>query len=159
MWFSKFMERWRGKHYGKYARKYMTSQKTYYRKISNTYSVKRGNNVMKQHILTVHTCMCACWVTSVGSDSATVMDCSLPGSSVHGILQARILEWGTMPSFKWSWSNPFWAGSLPLAPLRKPIYLSLSLKNSLLKANLVSFVAPALPFFPLRLFWIKFYII
>ena len=23
----------------------------------------------------------------------TPMDCSLPGSSVHGILQARILEW------------------------------------------------------------------
>ena len=22
------------------------------------------------------------------------MDCSLPGSSVHGILQARVLEWG-----------------------------------------------------------------
>ena len=27
------------------------------------------------------------------SDSATPMDCSRPGSSVHGILQARILEW------------------------------------------------------------------
>ena len=26
------------------------------------------------------------------------MDCSLPGSSVHGILQARILEWIAMPS-------------------------------------------------------------
>ena len=26
------------------------------------------------------------------------MDCSLPGSSVHGILQARILEWVPMPS-------------------------------------------------------------
>ena len=25
------------------------------------------------------------------------MDCSLPGSSVHGILQARILEWAVMP--------------------------------------------------------------
>ena len=25
------------------------------------------------------------------------MDCSLPGSSVHGILQARILEWGAIP--------------------------------------------------------------
>ena len=25
------------------------------------------------------------------------MDCSLPGSSVHGILQARILEWIAMP--------------------------------------------------------------
>ena len=26
------------------------------------------------------------------------LDCSLPGSSVHGILQARILEWVTMTS-------------------------------------------------------------
>ena len=26
------------------------------------------------------------------------MDCSLPGSSVYGILQARILEWVAMPS-------------------------------------------------------------
>ena len=25
------------------------------------------------------------------------MDCSLPGSSVHGILQAKILEWGAVP--------------------------------------------------------------
>ena len=25
-------------------------------------------------------------------------DCSLPGSSVHGILQARILEWVAVPS-------------------------------------------------------------
>ena len=25
------------------------------------------------------------------------MDCSLPGSSVHGILQARILEWVAVP--------------------------------------------------------------
>ena len=27
------------------------------------------------------------------SDSVTLLDCSLPGSSVQGILQARILEW------------------------------------------------------------------
>ena len=25
------------------------------------------------------------------------MDCSLPGSSVHGVLQARILEWVAIP--------------------------------------------------------------
>ena len=25
-----------------------------------------------------------------------LMDCSLPGSSVHGIFQARVLEWGAM---------------------------------------------------------------
>ena len=30
------------------------------------------------------------------------MNCSLPGSSVHGILQARILQWVTMPSSRGS---------------------------------------------------------
>ena len=30
--------------------------------------------------------------SKVVSDSCDPMDCSLPGSSVHGILQARILE-------------------------------------------------------------------
>ena len=30
------------------------------------------------------------------------MDCSPPGSSVHGIPQARILEWVTMPSSRGS---------------------------------------------------------
>ena len=55
------------------------------------------------------------------------MDRSPPGSSVHGILQARMLEWGAMPSSRAS----FWlrdrtcisyvsctgrAGSLPLVP-------------------------------------------
>ena len=30
------------------------------------------------------------------------MDCSLPSSSVRGILQARILEWVAMPSSRWS---------------------------------------------------------
>ena len=30
------------------------------------------------------------------------MDCSLPGSSVHGLLQAGILEWVAMPSSRGS---------------------------------------------------------
>ena len=30
------------------------------------------------------------------------MDCTPPGSSVHGILQARILEWAAMPSSRGS---------------------------------------------------------
>ena len=30
------------------------------------------------------------------------LDCSLPGSSAHGILQARILEWVTIPFSRWS---------------------------------------------------------
>ena len=54
------------------------------------------------------------------------MDCSPPGSSVHGVLQARILEWvaiypppqdppssGIKP-----WSPALWADSLPSEPLR-----------------------------------------
>ena len=41
--------------------------------------------------------MLVCLVTSVVSDFfVTPMDCSLPGSSVHGISQARILEWVAM---------------------------------------------------------------
>ena len=33
------------------------------------------------------------------------MDCSLPGSSVHGIFQARVLEWGAI-----AFSTPALAG-------------------------------------------------
>ena len=33
-----------------------------------------------------------CQVTSLMPDSCNATDCSLPGSSVHGILQARLLE-------------------------------------------------------------------
>jgi len=29
------------------------------------------------------------------------MDCSLPGSSVHGVFQARVLEWGAIAFSKW----------------------------------------------------------
>ena len=39
------------------------------------------------------------------------MDCSLPGSSVHGIFQARILDWGAIAfsaaaAAKWLQSRP-----------------------------------------------------
>ena len=33
---------------------------------------------------------------SVMSDSSDPMDCNLPGSSVHGIFQARVLGWGAI---------------------------------------------------------------
>ena len=33
------------------------------------------------------------------------MDCSLPGSSIHGIFQARVLEWGAI-AFSLSVSTP-----------------------------------------------------
>ena len=42
-----------------------------------------------------HLCTRVCWWfgLSVMSDSRDFTECSLPDSSVHGILQARILEW------------------------------------------------------------------
>ena len=60
----------------------------------------------------------------VGSTLCNPMDCSPPSSSVHGILQARILKWAAVPSSRES-SQPrdqscllcllHWlAGSLPL---------------------------------------------
>ena len=36
------------------------------------------------------------WSRSVVSDPRDPMDCSLPGSYVHGIFQARVLEWGAI---------------------------------------------------------------
>ena len=41
--------------------------------------------------------MHACWVASVMPDSLRPHGLSPPGSSVHGILQARILEWVAFP--------------------------------------------------------------
>ena len=41
------------------------------------------------------------------------MDCSLPGSSVHGILQARILEWVTIPILQGIFPTQGWNLGLP----------------------------------------------
>ena len=40
------------------------------------------------------------------SDSLQPMDCSPPGSSVHGVLQSRTLEWGAI-SFSNQKACPF----------------------------------------------------
>ena len=50
----------------------------------------------------------ACSVTSVMSNSQDPMDYSPPGSSVHGFLQARILEWVAMPSCRESFPPRDW---------------------------------------------------
>ena len=55
------------------------------------------------------------------------MDCSSPGSSVHGILQARILEWVAFPLSRnlpdpgiKPRSSVLQADSLPTEPCGKP---------------------------------------
>ena len=45
---------------------------------------------------------CCCSVAQLCLTLSSPLDCSTPGSSVHGILQARILEWGAMTSSRGS---------------------------------------------------------
>ena len=59
-------------------------------------------------------CVCCVSVTQLCLTLCSPMDCSPPGSSVHGILQARILRWVAMPSSRES-SQP-----------RDPIQVSLT---------------------------------
>ena len=59
---------------------------------------------------------------SVMSDSFDPVDCSSPGSSVHGILQARILEWDAISFLRGSNQHLLhWqVDSLPLHHLGNP---------------------------------------
>ena len=69
------------------------------------------------------------------------MNCSPPGSSVHGILQARILEWVAVPFSRESSQSADWtrvscllhwqAGSLVLVPPGKPEYSAIK-KNEIM---------------------------
>ena len=51
-------------------------------------------------------------LTQSGPTLCDPMDCSLPGSSVHGILQARILEWVAILFSR----DPPDPGSEPMSP-------------------------------------------
>ena len=87
--------------------------------------------------------MCVCVVVQSHPTLCDPMDCSPPGSSVHGILQARILEWVAIPSFRGSsLSNPemefglLQADSLPFELLGKPLPLILfNFLNFCVKGN------------------------
>ena len=61
------------------------------------------------------------------------IDCSLPGSSVHGIFQARVLEWGAI-AFSSSWTegvHNYVAESLVrILPWTSPFSQQLSSKNT-----------------------------
>ena len=72
-------------------------------------------------------CVCACFVAQSCATLCDPMDCDPPGSSVHGILQARILEWvaisfsrGSSPPKDEPRSPALQADSLPSEPQGKP---------------------------------------
>ena len=88
----------------------------------------------------VRTCMHACMLSHFSlillSDP---MDCSSPGSSVHGILQARILEWVAMPSSRgsfwprdWTWLSCDFCitgESFTTEPQRKSVGANINISN------------------------------
>ena len=92
-----------------------------YKKPGNNISKKRHSQAVKAHRMPAHThvhmcpCTCAhthtqciCCFCSITKPRLTVhnpMDCSPPGSSVHGILQTKILKWVTI-SFSRGSSQP-----------------------------------------------------
>ena len=53
-------------------------------------SVKRDTLTFKLHWFV---CVCVCVHAQLCLTVCDPMDCSLPSSSIHGIFQARILEW------------------------------------------------------------------
>ena len=58
---------------------------------------RKGNSSEEKQLWCVHARSLQSWPTL-----CSAMDCSLPGSAVHGILQARLLEWVAMPSSRGS---------------------------------------------------------
>ena len=71
--------------------------------------------------------MCVCCVLSCSGTLCDFVVCSPPGSSVHGILQARILKWVAIPfsrGFSWPGIKPgppaLQVDSLPPDPPGKP---------------------------------------
>ena len=86
--------------------------------------------------MSIYVCVCGKAIQSCPA-FCNLMDPSPPGSSVHGILQARILEWVALPSFRGSSWPRDWthiscdsciAGMLIIAEqLQKPMSIYLSI--------------------------------
>ena len=70
-------------------------------------------------------CVCVCVCSQLPQSCPALcdpMDCSPPGSSLHGILQTRILEWITMPSSMGSSRHSDWTPLLRLLHCRQILY-------------------------------------
>ena len=66
--------------------------------LSNVVTQRYHRTEIMTYSVTVCVCVCVCVCLTL----CDPMDYSLPGSSVHGVLQARILEWVAMPSSRGS---------------------------------------------------------
>ena len=109
--------------------------------ISQTLFRNHPNSLILTCMLVAQSCLTQC----------NPMDCSPPGSSVHGILQARILEWVAMPSSRASFQPGIklcllhllhWqVGSIPLATQEVHLIISGIISkrynNNLLRSQII----------------------
>ena len=84
-----------------------------------------------------------CSVTSVVSNSLHSTDCSPSGSSVQGILQARMLKWVAMPSSRGSSGPRDW---IQVSCITGRFFAPEPLRKSLLQRYLVVFRADGLEY-------------
>ena len=104
-------------------------------------------------------CVCVCLVTQSCMTIYHPMDCSPPGSSVHAILQSRILEWASISFSRgsslprnqtWVSKSPaLMGGFLTSVPPGKP---SLQLPPILIVCFHTSFCFRVHPYHPISLF-------
>ena len=77
----------------------LNTEKCWWRKLKKFYI---NENVYCAYVLKEDVVKMSCMHAQSLQTLCDPVDCSPPGSSVHGILQARVLEWITMPSSKGS---------------------------------------------------------
>ena len=66
-------------------------------------SGRMESQLLDHHCVCVYVCVCVCvLVAQLCLTLCDPMDCSQPGSSVHGIFQGRILGWEAIPFYRGS---------------------------------------------------------
>ena len=80
------------------------------------------------------------------------MDCSPPGSSIHGIFQARVLEWGAIA---FSWETIFYCKRSLLQKSSERLWDEVLEKQMNLTSSLTSLCCQLLKFNQLACFMIK----
>ena len=75
-------------------------------------------------------CAVLCLVIQLYPTLCDPMDCSPPGSSVHGILQARMLEWVAIPSSRSAYEPKVWTQVSHIACRFFTIWVTREAKNS-----------------------------
>ena len=79
---------------------YVINQLVFNLKLTFSCLFRNGTCVLEKHLVNILTgCSCSVTKSYLFCDP---MDCSLPDSSVHGVSQARILEWVTISSSRGS---------------------------------------------------------